>query len=285
MKPLTPVKYGCLGIAAFAAYPFAVLAKDIGTLVVKYPRAMLAAAATAGIIAYSCNDIQRISVDAYHHGSDAVQQYHMRQTAKQEHIDRRIAAIVLRNQRLAKSLAQERSENAQLEARSAYHERALQQALESKETMQRLLTAQHIAPPSSPGAAFLPPHSPPPPPQKQYFLVNIGETLEQISQELTGSPSSAPLIARENDIVDERKLLAGQILQLPAALPTKQHHRLLATQPQLRSIVLQGDKSITDLCGNNSQCTTEVLSLNQQLGLRYTDRFPYRQGARVVYFR
>jgi hypothetical protein len=121
-------------------------------------------------------------------------------------------------------------------------------------------------------------------PDFAFYFMKTGDTLDRVAAKI-GTPSAASLIAQDNGIADSRKVLAGQLLKIRRQSITRTNPDVYEQIPILRSSVVPGNMSISQACQYNQECMTNVFTVSRQLGLNYTDEFPYKQGARVVYYR
>lgn len=114
-----------------------------------------------------------------------------------------------------------------------------------------------------------------------FYFVKMNDTLEGISRYISGWGGYASMIASDNKISDSRKMPAGMLLRIREPFYTRTQPDVFSQVPLLHAIRLPGTMSVSEYFGDE---TTEVLLLNQSLGLQYTDRFPYTDGERILYF-
>jgi hypothetical protein len=118
-----------------------------------------------------------------------------------------------------------------------------------------------------------------------FYYVKLDDTLEHISKKVHGDDSMAALLAHDNGIQDPRKLLTGQLLKVRKSMVLKNNPDVYEQVPKLASVVLPGNITITQACKSDQRCISMVFEVNRKLGLQYMDTFPYRKGARIVYYR
>jgi hypothetical protein len=121
-------------------------------------------------------------------------------------------------------------------------------------------------------------------PQFHFYYVKMGDTLEHISYAMSGTPTYAAILAQDNKITDSRQLLTGALLKVRNELYRTQNPEFHEQVPLLNSVVIPGDQRISTFLQASPIETQHILELNSHLGLKYTDEFPYRKGARIVYY-
>jgi hypothetical protein len=114
-----------------------------------------------------------------------------------------------------------------------------------------------------------------------FHYVSYGETLSAIARAVGNDERLHGRIASENGISNPRKLLTGQLLEIPLEICTRSATTIYTRVPRLNSVVLGGDTRISEAFPDNWQ---RVLALNNALGLTYKDKFPIRHGSRIVYY-
>jgi hypothetical protein len=121
-------------------------------------------------------------------------------------------------------------------------------------------------------------------PQFHFYYVKMGDTLEHISYAMSGTPAYATILAQDNKITNSRQLLAGALLKVRNELYRTQNPEFHVQVPFLNSVVIPGNQRISTFFQTSPAETQHILELNSHLGLKYADEFPYKTGARIVYY-
>jgi hypothetical protein len=111
-----------------------------------------------------------------------------------------------------------------------------------------------------------------------FYYAKLGDSLSSIAAKVSGSAENYPLIMQDNGLTGA--LIAGQLLRIRKELCTQQTNEVFARVPRLASVLLPGSVRISE----HFKDPAATLELNRHLGLNYADRFPYPQGARIVYY-
>lgn len=114
-----------------------------------------------------------------------------------------------------------------------------------------------------------------------FYYVKVGDTLAAIAQRVSGDARNYTTLARANNINDPRKLMAGQLLEIPKSLCTRPQDDVYERVPLLSSTIVPGNKPLSQAF---PETWKDVIEINKKLGLTYTDTFPYPAGSRVVYY-
>lgn len=281
--------FGCLAVAVAplvaVGTAFARLYVGTAKYAIRYPKLTVAGVLAASMIAYNCHgedSLQRAQAYARRGGAlmeRAAETYAERREAAQ--VARYAKGIAMQNIRLGEELRRQHEHASRLEDRLAQAERELR----TRDSLPR----------QPPGAAAQPPAQAAPTPERQHVLqhpdyyfyyVDIDETIDQIGRQ-TGNSRASSIIAADNAITDPRALLAGQLLKVKRSLFSPQDAvpaRMRAQTPLLESVILPGNLTITEFCQGDAARAEATLALNRGLGLSYRDSFPYKRGARVVYY-
>lgn len=258
---------GCaLGIAAAPFVALAYAASRVylsgAAVIAKHPRTSVLALAS-GLLWYQCSSVEhseRLLRRGLEKGTALASHYSGRQ---ERTLEQQIAFVAQQNQGLAGSLSRQQEYIAQLEERLA-HPPAPKPPATPQPTQQRLVPRPMLE------------H-----PDYNFYFVDIGDTLAGIAERITGSSANSRILAADNSIADPRTLMTGQILKVKKSLTYHNDEGLYRTVASLKSLILPGNVSVSEQFGTRA---SEVMRLNEELGITCPDKFPYAQGLRVVYY-
>lgn len=259
--------YAALGVLTAPLWIPVTFAAYLGYKTTRYafqnPKIAAAGLALAGLTWYAgCqNTVTTVSKGA----QKVVQTYRTHQASK-----------------LEQKLQQERVEKLIAQTKAREYEQAMHRQAQTP-------PVQQVAPPVQEVK------SPPPPPVQRavqvmtdpdfaFYFMKTGDTIDGVAAKV-GNPGGTYLIEQDNGISDSRKVLAGQLLKIRKEMITRTNADVYEQIPILRSTVLPGNVSISQACEYKPECISNVFTVSRELGLNYSDEFPYKKGARVVYYR
>lgn len=121
-------------------------------------------------------------------------------------------------------------------------------------------------------------------PNFYFYYVKGDDTLEKIAYGVGGSSDDAQTIAEDNGLIDSRDLVVGALLKLRKDVCRVQNPAVYEKVPLLHAVIIPGNQTISGFLQTTPDQTRHILELNAHLGLNYEDSFPYKNGARTVYY-